>query len=76
MEIADIIRYLSIPKTNARRWINPIKVEKINPYVLKKEEMLKMIDEGKKCNEIIDELSISKTSCNRWLRKRKNAGNI
>jgi hypothetical protein len=74
MEIADIIKYLSIPKTNARRWINPIKIEKINPYVLKKEEMFKMIDEGKKCKEIIDGLCIGKTTCNRWLRERKNAG--
>lgn len=76
MEIADIIRYLSIPKTNVRRWINPIKIEKINPYVLKKEEMFKMIDEGKKCNEIVGKLSISKTTCNRWLRERKNAGDV
>ena len=76
MEIADIIRYLSIPKTNVRRWINPIKIEKINPYVLKKEEMFKMIDEGKKRKEIIDGLCIGETTYNRWLRERKNAGNV
>jgi DNA invertase Pin-like site-specific DNA recombinase len=62
---------LSIAGTTVRRWLKSIKIEKVDVFKPKKEEMIKMINEGKRCVDIVKELSISRTTYRRWLNEYK-----